>query len=62
MKKHLFIQRSGLEMMINAFVKVQEITREQAVQEINALLKDAEPDAEVIVLDEFSARNVEIKR
>jgi hypothetical protein len=60
--KQLFIQRTGLEVMVNAFMKVDGVTREQAVREINTLLKEAEPDAQLIILDEFSVRNVEFKR
>jgi hypothetical protein len=60
--KKLFMQRAGLETMIGVYAKVEGLTRENAVREINALLKAAEPDAEVVVMDEFSARSVEFKR
>jgi hypothetical protein len=60
--KRLFVQKAGLEAMVDAICKIEGASREQALKELNALLKDAEPEAEVIVLDEFSVRNVDLKR
>lgn len=59
--KQIFLQREGLEQMISAFIKCEGKTREEAIKEINNLLKDAEPEAEIIVLDEFSMRSMDRK-
>ena len=60
--KTLFLQRKDLEYMLNAFMKVQNISRESAAKEIDLMLKTAEPTAKVAILNEFSVQNVEIKK
>ncbi len=60
--KTIFMQRKNLEIMIYDIIKVTGATREAAVREIDEAIKAAEPDAKLILLDEFSARSVDIKR
>ncbi len=61
-KKVLFMQRVGLETIISEWFKTEGLTREKAIVELNILIKEAEPDAELIILDEFSARTLEFKK
>lgn len=60
--KKLFMKRMDLELVINAYLKTQDITREAAEREFSELLKTAEPDADLIILEEFSSRNIEYRK
>ncbi len=60
--KTLFLQKKDLEIIIRDLMKVQGLTRENSIKEIDNMIKIAEPDAKVVILNEFSAQNLEIKK
>lgn len=62
MKKVLFMQRVGLETIISDWFKAEGLSRDKVVVELHNLIKQAEPDADLLILDEFSARTLEFKK
>lgn len=60
--KLVFVERSKLESMIVDIMKLQGLSREEAVKEIESMVQAHEPESTFVVTEQFSSNNVEFKK